>query len=115
MGWTPRAQLTRSATRASANSTEKTPVSLATLRCAMSKLFERILLSLHDLIWDRQDSKPKRALQVQLVEISRDKIRCRESSSQFSDGRQLGSRTLAGALIRSSIDCPTGTALSCAG
>src|SRR6266566_431035 len=50
MGWTPQAQLTRSATRASANSTESTTVSLASLPCAMSKLFERLVLSPHDLM-----------------------------------------------------------------
>ena len=50
MGWTPRAQLTRSATRASANSTESTAASLASLPCAMSKLFERTALLPHELM-----------------------------------------------------------------
>src|SRR6266851_3854544 len=48
MAWTPQAQLTRSATRASANSTENTAASLASLPCAMSKLFERTVSSPHD-------------------------------------------------------------------
>src|SRR5437899_11857880 len=50
MGWTPQAQLTKSATRASANSTENTVASLASLPCAMSKLFERTVSSPHDLM-----------------------------------------------------------------
>ncbi len=50
MGWTPQAQLTKSATRASANSTESTAVSSASLPCAMSKLFGRTVLSPHDLM-----------------------------------------------------------------
>src|SRR5438094_10104904 len=56
MGWTPRVQLTRSATRASANSTENTAASLASLPCAMSKLFEPLLLSLHDSISERLEA-----------------------------------------------------------
>src|SRR6266567_7529747 len=50
MAWTPQAQLTKSATRASANSTENTAASLASLPCAMSKLFERTVSSPHDLM-----------------------------------------------------------------
>jgi hypothetical protein len=41
MASTPRAQLTKWGTRASANLTENTAASLASLSCAMSKLFER--------------------------------------------------------------------------
>src|SRR5216684_7210387 len=50
MAWTPRAQLTKTDTRASANSTENTAASLASLPCAMSKLFERTVSSPHDLM-----------------------------------------------------------------
>src|SRR5437868_9450633 len=50
MAWTPQAQLTKSATRASANSTENTAASLANLSCAMSKLFKRTVSSPHDLM-----------------------------------------------------------------
>jgi len=56
MGWTLRAQLTRSATRVSANSTESTAASLVSLPCAMSKLFERLVLLLHDSISERLEA-----------------------------------------------------------
>jgi AraC-type transcriptional regulator N-terminus len=55
-----RGSATRSATRASANSTDNTAASLASLPCAMSKLFEPLLLSLHDSISERQDLNPER-------------------------------------------------------
>ena len=58
MGWTPRVQLTRSATRASANSTESTTVSLVSLPCAMSRLFERLVLLLHDQVAEQFRQSP---------------------------------------------------------
>jgi hypothetical protein len=58
MGSTLQAQLTKSATRASANSTENTAACLVSLPCAMSKLFERLELLLHHLVAERITEKP---------------------------------------------------------